>query len=151
MNIITDPPTIRPFNFEPDLLAQSDTQVQCYVSKGDLPVTIEWYFHGRPINSINGVRTVNLGSKSSILSIESLSITHSGEYTCVARNSAGEDEYSSTLTVHGSKLNLASIIFLYIRNLMEKAMATISLFIYFVVNPNYISINYNTLFLFLNI
>lgn len=105
MNMIADPPTIRPFNFEPNLLAQSDTQVQCYVLKGDLPVTIEWYFHGRPISMINGVRTVSLGSKSSILSIDSVSIAHAGEYTCLARNSAGEDEYSSTLTVHGSKLN----------------------------------------------
>lgn len=48
-----------------------------------------------------GVSTMKLGSKSSILSIEHVTHGHSGDYTCVAANPAGEDRYTARLVVHG--------------------------------------------------
>lgn len=44
---------------------------------------------------------MKLGSRSSILNIEALTYGHSGTYTCVATNSAGEDKFSTELKVNG--------------------------------------------------
>lgn len=73
----------------------------CFVSDGDTPLKIRWYFHGQEVSHLMGVTTVKLGSRSSILSIEHVTHGHSGEYTCVATNAAGEDRSRASLTVHG--------------------------------------------------
>ena len=83
------------------MLSGSDTQIQCYVSQGDSPLHISWYFHGKEVAHAMGVSTVKLGKKSNILSIESVTHGHSGDYTCVASNNAGEDRYTAKLSVHG--------------------------------------------------
>ena len=103
--LLTEPPKIRPFSFENELLSGSDTQIQCYVSQGDSPLHISWYFHGKEVSHVMGVNTVKLGSKSNILSIDSVTHGHSGDYTCVASNMAGEDRYTASLSVHGNKVN----------------------------------------------
>lgn len=51
-----------------------------------------------------GVRTLKLGGKSSILSIEHVTHGHAGTYTCMVSNFAGKAHYSANLTVHGSNL-----------------------------------------------
>ena len=52
---------------------------------------------------------MKLGSRSSILNIESVTHGHSGVYTCVAINSAGSDRAQATLIVHGrNKLDYES-------------------------------------------
>ena len=71
------------------------------MSDGDTPMTIRWYFHGQEVSAAMGVATVKLGARSSILSIEHVAHDHSGEYTCAASNTAGEDQFSATLSVNG--------------------------------------------------
>ncbi|KAK8752913.1 hypothetical protein OTU49_008227, partial [Cherax quadricarinatus] len=97
---VMEPPQIRPFDFEPELLSGSDTQLQCYVRQGDPPLHIVWYFHGQEVSHVMSVTTMKLGPKSSILSIEHVTHGHAGIYTCVASNIAGEARYSATLHVH---------------------------------------------------
>ena len=74
----------------------------CYVAKGDLPLTIRWYFHGKDVSHVMGVTTMKVGGRSNILSISSATHGHSGEYTCDASNAAGRQRYSASLTVHGT-------------------------------------------------
>ena len=96
-----EPPRIKAFNFEEDIHSGKDIQIVCYVIDGDTPLTIRWYFHGREVGHSMGVTTMKLGTRSSILNIESVTHGHTGVYTCVATNSAGSDRASASLTVHG--------------------------------------------------
>ena len=99
--MVTEPPQITPFAFSGEIDAGRDTQLVCYVEKGDSPLTIRWYFHGEEISHSMGVSTMKVGSRSSILSITSATHGHSGEYTCDAGNAAGKQRFSAALTVHG--------------------------------------------------
>ena len=99
---IAEPPEIRPFQFEENLLSGADTQLSCYVLRGDPPLHIAWYYLGQEVSHAMGVSTVRLSQKSSILSIEHLTHGHSGDYTCVVSNRAGVARFSASLTVHGN-------------------------------------------------
>jgi hypothetical protein len=44
---------------------------------------------------------MKLGTKSSVLMIESVTSAHAGRYVCRASNEAGSDEYETTLVVNG--------------------------------------------------
>lgn len=75
--------------------------VTCLVSKGDLPVTIMWFFNGKPVKSGDiGINLVNT-KRSSQLNIESVSHQNQGNYTCVVKNEAGSMNYSAELFVNG--------------------------------------------------
>ncbi|KAJ8967482.1 hypothetical protein NQ314_002796 [Rhamnusium bicolor] len=94
-------PQITPFDFgnEPVHSGQS-VQVQCFVSEGDLPVRLEWLLNEKPLEDFPEVSTVTLGKRSSILSIDSVSYSHAGNYTCTAKNKAGMASLSSELQVN---------------------------------------------------
>ncbi|KAF2359264.1 Immunoglobulin-like domain, partial [Trinorchestia longiramus] len=91
---------LRAFHFDDIVFSGKDVQIVCYVPDGDTPLNIRWYFHGKEVSHTMGVSTMKLGSRSNILNIESATHGHSGDYTCVASNDAGEDRYSAALTVH---------------------------------------------------
>jgi hypothetical protein len=100
--------------------------------KGDTPLKISWTFqgYGSSLNTQKGVEISKTSSKSSLLSIESLSAENSGNYTviffkifhlhgkpvvsarigfingifnrqCTAKNEAGVANYTTSLTVDG--------------------------------------------------
>lgn len=73
----------------------------CLVLSGDTPIDIDWLFNDYPINSYLGVSIVKGGKKSSMLTIESVTGRHSGNYTCRARNSAATVSQSAHLIVNG--------------------------------------------------
>nr|CAD7193822.1 unnamed protein product [Timema douglasi] len=92
------PPRIAPFSFQTDLHLGDRAGVQCFITKGDLPLKIEWQKDGAPIEADVGVR--QLGEHISSLSIESLRPHHAGIYKCQASNSAAQDSHSSRLLVN---------------------------------------------------
>lgn len=95
-------PQIAPFDFGDDPVHSGQSvQVQCFVSEGDLPVTLEWNLNEKPLEDFPEISTVVVGKRSSILSIDSVSYTHAGNYTCKAKNRAGEASFSSELQVNG--------------------------------------------------
>ena len=98
---LSEPPMISPFSFDSEIESGRDAQLVCYVPQGDAPLTITWYFHGRDVSHVMGVNTMKVGARSSILSITSATHGHSGVYTCVAANKAGEKRHSASLVVHG--------------------------------------------------
>lgn len=95
-------PKILPFNFggEAYTLGMS-AQTQCIVSEGDTPIDIRWTISSSMRTSMAGITITKIGSKSSILLIDSVEASHSGNYTCTATNSAGSLNYTAQLTVVG--------------------------------------------------
>lgn len=97
------PPTIFPFDFgEEPVDTLSMATINCAVTKGDTPVSISWLLNGEPVQSgYEGVMVTKSGQRISMLAIESVRSEHAGNYSCIARNRAGEVQHSSTLRVIG--------------------------------------------------
>ena len=111
------PPDIEPFSFG-DLsirtLSGTRTRVLCGLSRGDLPVPIQWLKDGIPIHYQQhdqqkepsdqyelAISSVDLFS--SLLTINRLKPEHTGNYTCLAANPAGSSTYTASLRVKGEK------------------------------------------------
>lgn len=91
-----------PFEFgEEPVNAQEMVLVTCTVSKGDMPLKIEWYFNGKIVKSGEiGVNLLNT-KRTSQLSIESVSHQNQGNYSCVVKNEAGSMNHTTQLFVNG--------------------------------------------------
>ena len=96
-------PSINPFEFEEEIFSGSDAQLTCYISRGDQPLTIWWTLNGVPLtsNATIGVSTVNVGTKTSLLTLTGVDYHSAGEYRCFAENPAGQTSHSANLTVYG--------------------------------------------------
>ena len=103
-NLISVPPVIAPFSFSPNDEALNEgayASLMCNIQYGDMPVSITWSVKGDVVSSEPGITTALLGSRASVLSIDSIGYRHSGVYTCIAKNKAGTTSYSSELKVNG--------------------------------------------------
>lgn len=96
-----------PFEFgEEPVNAQEMVLVTCTVSKGDLPLKIEWYFNENIVKSgNNGVNLLNT-KRTSQLSIESVTHQNQGNYTCVVKNEAGIMNHTAELFVNGINIEV---------------------------------------------
>ncbi|XP_050305187.1 cell adhesion molecule Dscam2 isoform X11 [Anthonomus grandis grandis] len=95
------PPQIAPFDFgESPLNAGDFLQVMCTAREGDLPISIEWQLNHKKLANLPEVTVSSAGKRASTLSVESISHSHAGNYSCVARNKAGEAEYIAELKVN---------------------------------------------------
>lgn len=79
------PPKIAPFDFgeEPSNFGDS-ASVQCLVTSGDLPIEFRWLYNGRPVSEIAGITTAKMGKRNSVLTIDSVTDKHVGNFTCRA-------------------------------------------------------------------
>ncbi|XP_072939094.1 cell adhesion molecule Dscam1 isoform X25 [Epargyreus clarus] len=94
------PPHIVPFEAEEPVFAGESVQLTCHVSKGDVPLTITWSFHGEELSSHQGITTTKIGQRTSLLTISIATASHSGEYSCHAGNHAGLAVHSTFVNVH---------------------------------------------------
>lgn len=62
---------------------------------------IEWSLNGKSVTEYPEITASNMGKRSSFLTIESVSYVHAGNYTCSAKNAAGETSFTSQLLVNG--------------------------------------------------
>lgn len=76
----------------------------CAITHGDIPIEITWSHNGKILpevgDSDSGLTLVNT-KKSSVLSIDSISGEHAGNYTCTGTNRAGTDSLTTELLVNG--------------------------------------------------
>ncbi|CAH0555681.1 unnamed protein product [Brassicogethes aeneus] len=93
-------PKLQPFAFgdEPAFVGDSAT-VQCSITSGDLPVIFSWMLDGSPVRETDGISSSAFGKKTSVLSIDTLSGIHAGNYTCLAANKAGISSFTTELVV----------------------------------------------------
>ena len=104
--IIIDGEKIVPFSFGHETLNEGEyAQISCIVSSGDLPLSITWSLQSddeaTSSSSNTGISTAPVGARASFLSIEAVGYAHSGKYTCIARNEAGNATFSAQLKVNG--------------------------------------------------
>ncbi|VVC30731.1 Immunoglobulin subtype,Immunoglobulin-like domain,Immunoglobulin-like fold,Immunoglobulin subtype [Cinara cedri] len=102
------PPRIVPFNFEEPIYSGQSAQITCLVSEGDTPLNITWWFRKSDKSELiplpSGISVNKMGSKLSMLFIESTSAYFAGNYACIVENRAGSSKYTSALNVHGKMI-----------------------------------------------
>ena len=76
--------------------------IQCTIAGGDLPVNVTWSLNNHKIDSYLDIMAERRGKRIHVLTIESVSAKHIGNYTCTAENSAGHVNHTSELKVNGS-------------------------------------------------
>lgn len=123
-------PTIEPFTISHSLREGQRASIMCTISSGDLPISISWFRNEQPLaalptsvqqtpqvaedatSSISqahhsngthlaGVRISRVSDYSSTLLFESLLAQHSANYTCLARNDAGQVSHQAPMIVQG--------------------------------------------------
>lgn len=87
---------------------QDSASVQCTVISGDNPVYLRFLLNGEVIQDdgskkFSGIYTTNVGKRTMVLTIDSVSDNHRGNYTCEASNAAGVARHSAILNVNGTK------------------------------------------------
>lgn len=91
-----------PFSFGSETVNEGEfVQVTCNVKRGDEPMKVSWSLKGDIISSEPAITTTMIGTRTSILIINAVGYRHSGEYRCIAQNSAGVDYHSTMLMVNG--------------------------------------------------
>lgn len=92
-----------PLTFGADILDEGQfAQVICIVAKGDEPLKLSWSLQGEIVSSEPSLTTSSLGTRTSMLTIQSVGYRHSGTYTCTASNKAGTFSQSAELKVNGN-------------------------------------------------
>lgn len=96
-------PQIVPFDFgDDDINSGESISAMCTITKGDLPIKINWFLNDKPVNMFDGIIVNHVTKKMSTLSIESVDASHTGHYTCSASNMAGNVNYTAVLSVNGT-------------------------------------------------
>ncbi|XP_070160078.1 Down syndrome cell adhesion molecule 1 isoform X8 [Polyergus mexicanus] len=72
----------------------------CTILKGDHPIQIEWALNDQPISHDFSDITIVTSKRVSLLTIDAVTASHAGEYTCIASNAAGGTSYSASLAVN---------------------------------------------------
>ena len=99
----TEPPLILPLTFGTEVMNEGQfAQVVCIVTQGDEPLSISWSLQGEEVSSDVGLSTTSLGTRTSMLTIQSVGYRHSGFYICKATNKAGSATQSVELKVNGT-------------------------------------------------
>ncbi|XP_076297132.1 Down syndrome cell adhesion molecule 1 isoform X49 [Lasioglossum baleicum] len=95
-------PEISPFVIGEGPANWGDTvTATCTVLKGDYPIEIEWALNGEPISRDQfDISIVKTSKRVSVLTIDGVTATHAGEYTCSVSNAAGGTSYSASLAVN---------------------------------------------------
>ena len=102
LSIYLEPPEILEFSFGNKAVNKGEPrQIICTVIQGDEPLEITWSWQGEDLAPGPDLTTSQLGARTSLLMISSVSYRHSGKYTCIASNLAGSDSFSTDLLVNG--------------------------------------------------
>nr|XP_023018250.1 Down syndrome cell adhesion molecule-like protein Dscam2 [Leptinotarsa decemlineata] len=96
-------PKILPINPMTNLLKEGmRAAITCQIMEGDLPITFRWERNGKVVSNNAALGTVirRIDEFASSLIIDRVTSAHSGNYTCIASNVAGAEEYVVPLTVN---------------------------------------------------
>lgn len=88
---------------KPNLQRGMRIHLTCIITNGDFPMAIHWLKDGNSIPHGQGVTEKTLDDYSSTLSFSSLTVRHSGNYTCEASNAAAVTKYTVPIIVNGNR------------------------------------------------
>lgn len=103
-NYQPQPPSITPFAFNTNVQENQRSSVLCTISSGDLPVSISWLKDGQLLTpQLAQAKRIIIkpDSDQSTLKFASVRLEHAGNYSCLAKNRAGQASHSAQLVVHG--------------------------------------------------
>lgn len=110
-------------------MVNARVQISCVIEEGDPPLTIRWFRNGRPLHAQSssssipsassallmqppaalpagplpaGLRVIDFNAYSSILSVDHVTLSHGGNYSCLAENAAGIAVHAALLQVSGT-------------------------------------------------
>ena len=114
----------------PRVMVNARVQISCVIEEGDPPLTIRWFRNGRPLHAQSsssssipspssslfiqsqpslspgplpaGLRVIDFNAYSSILTVDHVTLSHGGNYSCLAENAAGIVVHAALLQVSGT-------------------------------------------------
>ncbi|GBM75396.1 Hemicentin-1 [Araneus ventricosus] len=89
---------IQPFNFPSNVIVGQKASATCTAISGDSPLEFRWLKNGKDISSGGEVKVRTLVDVS-VLVIESVDVSSTGNYTCHLRTSTGSDSFTAPLDV----------------------------------------------------
>ncbi|KAH7974618.1 hypothetical protein HPB49_017475 [Dermacentor silvarum] len=99
---VTGSPKIQAFTFSPDLSLSDTTLIMCAIKSGSQgPHELSWFKNGLPIRNQERVAITRQSDTLSTLTLQNLRPEDFGNYTCVAANAHGTDQFSTTLIIPG--------------------------------------------------
>lgn len=103
MNFLPEPPQLTPITFgEPTFFEGDLAQATCVLRKGDQPVTFTWVFDDVSLIQSDSIHVIDVGGRTSILTLDPVQAHHQGTYSCSATNAAGRAEVAADLIVNGT-------------------------------------------------
>ena len=96
-----DIPSIQTFTFKDNIVEGNAVSVTCFAITKTKPVTFEWLKNGVKINSHDENIRITSAEDLSVLVLDPVRLNDTANYTCIAKNIHGKDEYVATLTVKG--------------------------------------------------
>ncbi|XP_022246171.1 Down syndrome cell adhesion molecule homolog isoform X2 [Limulus polyphemus] len=91
---------IQPFTFPQKVEEGEQVQITCGVKAGDDPIEFSWFKDNKILQTGN-IWTIHNHARVSLLIINDVKVTASGNYTCLAKNKYGEEGFTSELRVKG--------------------------------------------------
>ena len=82
----------------------------CGLIEGDAPVHFTWKKNGESLATTDNVNIMTHGDFSRLV-INNVDVESSGNYTCIAKNSQGQDMHSAHLAVRGKYYDFIDFIF----------------------------------------
>ncbi|KAG8174360.1 hypothetical protein JTE90_011412, partial [Oedothorax gibbosus] len=105
--LMGDAPVVASFAFPSALQEGERGSATCTIRSGDRPLEFQWKKDGMLLSQSSSV-DIQYIKDSSFLVIESVTSKSSGNYTCIVKNSFGQDQFTASLTVTGETKNIVS-------------------------------------------
>ncbi|GIY67330.1 titin [Caerostris darwini] len=96
--VVHDVPKIQPFQFASQIKRGDTASITCALMRGTQPVKLKWLKDGKPLENRQTVNIISNEGVSNLI-IKSIDETSVGNYTCVASNSFGTDNFTVFLKV----------------------------------------------------
>lgn len=107
--LLLDLPKVQPFSFPTMVQMQEKTSVVCLLKQGSQPLTFQWLKDNSKIHESRNMKIKTMDDVS-ILTIDPVSPSDSGNYTCFVSNAYGKDKHSARLIVEGNQKIFVSLI-----------------------------------------